>query len=88
MGDISIEQSVEVKIKRPVTEEEPKQESRKRKFMRVCVFCGSSSGNKDIFSKNALSLGRELVIILVKHMNLFHRCLLPHNLAGIIRNFL
>ncbi|GAV71876.1 Lysine_decarbox domain-containing protein [Cephalotus follicularis] len=31
------------------------------KFKRVCVFCGSNSGNRNIFSDAALDLGRELV---------------------------
>ncbi|KAG6783481.1 hypothetical protein D5086_025266 [Populus alba] len=31
------------------------------KFKSVCVFCGSKSGNKRIFSDAALDLGRELV---------------------------
>ncbi|KAJ9183143.1 hypothetical protein P3X46_007047 [Hevea brasiliensis] len=31
------------------------------KFKRVCVFCGSHSGNKKIFSDAALDLGRQLV---------------------------
>ncbi|XP_040993646.1 cytokinin riboside 5'-monophosphate phosphoribohydrolase LOG8-like isoform X2 [Juglans microcarpa x Juglans regia] len=30
------------------------------KFQRVCVFCGSNSGNRKIFSDSALDLGREL----------------------------
>lgn len=30
-------------------------------FRRVCVFCGSSSGNKTAFSEAALELGKELV---------------------------
>ncbi|KAF5471341.1 hypothetical protein F2P56_011783 [Juglans regia] len=30
------------------------------KFQRVCVFCGSNSGNRKIFSDAALDLGREL----------------------------
>ncbi|KAJ6325867.1 hypothetical protein OIU78_013038 [Salix suchowensis] len=33
------------------------------KFKSVCVFCGSKSGNKKIFSDAALDLGRELVSI-------------------------
>lgn len=32
-----------------------------KRFRRICVFCGSSSGKKDVFSNEALSLGRELV---------------------------
>jgi len=35
------------------------------KFTRVCVFCGSKSGNKKIFSDAALDLGRQLVSILI-----------------------
>nr|AFG28179.1 lysine decarboxylase 1 [Huperzia serrata] len=31
------------------------------KFKRICVFCGSSSGKKSIYSDAALDLGRELV---------------------------
>ncbi|KAH7306480.1 hypothetical protein KP509_22G015100 [Ceratopteris richardii] len=34
---------------------------KKSRFRRICVFCGSSSGNKRIFSDAALELGRELV---------------------------
>uniref|UniRef100_A0A7I4EE59 cytokinin riboside 5'-monophosphate phosphoribohydrolase n=1 Tax=Physcomitrium patens TaxID=3218 RepID=A0A7I4EE59_PHYPA len=32
-----------------------------KRFRRICVFCGSSSGRKDVFTNEALSLGRELV---------------------------
>ncbi|XP_068647078.1 probable cytokinin riboside 5'-monophosphate phosphoribohydrolase LOGL1 [Aristolochia californica] len=31
------------------------------RFRRVCVFCGSSSGNREVFGDAALDLGRELV---------------------------
>ncbi|OVA19584.1 Cytokinin riboside 5'-monophosphate phosphoribohydrolase LOG [Macleaya cordata] len=31
------------------------------KFKKVCVFCGSNSGNRKIYSDAALDLGRELV---------------------------
>ncbi|XP_057957829.1 cytokinin riboside 5'-monophosphate phosphoribohydrolase LOG8 [Malania oleifera] len=31
------------------------------KFKRVCVFCGSNSGNREVFSEAALELGNELV---------------------------
>lgn len=31
------------------------------KFNRICVFCGSNSGNKTVFSDAALALGNELV---------------------------
>ena len=30
-------------------------------FKRVCVFCGSNSGNREVFSDAALELGNELV---------------------------
>lgn len=33
------------------------------KFKRVCVFCGSSSGNRSVFSEAALDLGHELVCL-------------------------
>lgn len=36
-------------------------DAKKSKFKRICVFCGSSSGNKRIFSDTALELGKELV---------------------------
>lgn len=32
-----------------------------KRFKRVCVFCGSSSGNGTVYSNVALNLGRELV---------------------------
>jgi len=32
-----------------------------KRFNRVCVFCGSSSGNGTVYSNVALNLGRELV---------------------------
>lgn len=35
----------------------------KSRFGRICVFCGSCSGRKDIFTNEALNLGRELVDI-------------------------
>ncbi|KAF9596550.1 hypothetical protein IFM89_012281 [Coptis chinensis] len=31
------------------------------KFKKICVFCGSNTGNKQIFSDAALDLGRELI---------------------------
>lgn len=33
----------------------------KSKFRRICVFCGSSSGHRKVFSDAALELGNELV---------------------------
>lgn len=35
--------------------------SRSSNFRTICVFCGSSSGNKSVFSDASLDLGRELV---------------------------
>ena len=32
-----------------------------KRFKKICVFCGSSSGKKGVFSNEALNLGRELV---------------------------
>lgn len=32
-----------------------------KRFNKICVFCGSSSGKKGVFSNEALNLGRELV---------------------------
>ncbi|XP_028111244.1 cytokinin riboside 5'-monophosphate phosphoribohydrolase LOG8-like isoform X2 [Camellia sinensis] len=32
-----------------------------RKFKRVCVFCGSNSGNRQVFSDAASELGNELI---------------------------
>ncbi|KAF5195973.1 Cytokinin riboside 5'-monophosphate phosphoribohydrolase [Thalictrum thalictroides] len=36
-------------------------QSSSSKFKRICVFCGSKSGNRQVFSDAALSLGNELV---------------------------
>ncbi|XP_077254197.1 cytokinin riboside 5'-monophosphate phosphoribohydrolase LOG8-like [Tasmannia lanceolata] len=36
-------------------------ENARNMFRRVCVFCGSSSGNRTVFSDAALDLGNELV---------------------------
>eukprot|EP01018_Ginkgo_biloba_P018100 Gb_31422 [translate_table: standard] len=38
-----------------------KMERSNERFRRICVFCGSSSGNKTVFSDAALDLGKELV---------------------------
>ncbi|XP_031488358.1 cytokinin riboside 5'-monophosphate phosphoribohydrolase LOG8-like isoform X1 [Nymphaea colorata] len=35
--------------------------NRVKRFKRICVFCGSSSGNRTVFSDAALDLGNELV---------------------------
>ncbi|PIA43003.1 hypothetical protein AQUCO_02000451v1 [Aquilegia coerulea] len=37
------------------------QSSSSSKFNRICVFCGSKSGNRQVFSDAALALGKELV---------------------------
>ncbi|XXG46035.1 hypothetical protein AAC387_Pa02g0974 [Persea americana] len=37
------------------------EENSQNKFKRICVFCGSSSGNRTVFSDAALDLGHELV---------------------------
>lgn len=34
---------------------------RRRKFKRICVFCGSRAGHKSAFSDAALQLGNQLV---------------------------
>ncbi|KAI5069536.1 hypothetical protein GOP47_0015837 [Adiantum capillus-veneris] len=38
-----------------------KEIEQKSKFKRICVFCGSKSGKKAVFSQAALQLGKELV---------------------------
>ena len=35
-----------------------------KRFKKICVFCGSSSGKKGVFSNEALNLGRELVCLM------------------------
>lgn len=35
------------------------------KFKRICVFCGSNSGHRQVFSDAALELGNELVCLFV-----------------------
>lgn len=34
---------------------------KKRNFRRICVFCGSSAGNRPSFSAATLELGKQLV---------------------------
>ncbi|CAN8229330.1 unnamed protein product [Cochlearia groenlandica] len=41
----------------------------KSRFKRVCVFCGSSSGNRDCYKEAAIELARELV---VRRLNLVY----------------
>jgi predicted Rossmann-fold nucleotide-binding protein len=38
-------------------------EETKSKFKRICVYCGSSSGNKPTYQEAAVELGKELVYI-------------------------
>jgi len=38
-----------------------------KRFKKICVFCGSSSGKKGVFSNEALNLGRELVSVGIIH---------------------
>ncbi|TMW84306.1 hypothetical protein EJD97_025447 [Solanum chilense] len=37
------------------------EEERRSKFKRICVFCGSSSGNKPTYQEAATELGKQLV---------------------------
>ena len=41
-------------------------EAVKKKFNRICVFCGSRAGYKSSFSDAALQLGKELVMFKVR----------------------
>jgi len=40
---------------------EKETEMKQSKFKRICVFCGSSPGNKTTYKDAAIELGRELV---------------------------
>lgn len=42
----------------------PQMEETKSKFKRICVYCGSSSGNKASYQEAAVELGEEMVILL------------------------
>lgn len=42
---------------------EREMEMKVSKFKRICVFCGSSPGNKTSYKDAAIELGKELVII-------------------------
>jgi hypothetical protein len=42
---------------------ERENEMKLSKFKTICVFCGSSPGNKTSYKDAAIELGRELVII-------------------------
>ena len=57
--------------------EEEAKKSVMGKFKRVCVYCGSHSGNRKIFSDAALDLGTEMVlntifIIIIIILIIFH----------------
>lgn len=41
---------------------EKETEMKQSKFKRICVFCGSSPGNKTSYKDAAIELGRELVM--------------------------
>ncbi|KAM1242510.1 hypothetical protein ACFX2G_034854 [Malus domestica] len=36
------------------------EDSKRSKFRRICVFCGSNSGHRKVFRDTALELGNEL----------------------------
>ncbi|GFY92233.1 putative lysine decarboxylase family protein [Actinidia rufa] len=42
-------------------EGKPSTNEKRRKFKRICVFCGSKAGHKSAFSDAALELGKQLV---------------------------
>jgi len=44
------------------------------KFKRICVFCGSSPGNKSSYKDAAIELGNELVMSLSSHISLTQTC--------------
>lgn len=46
---------------------EKETEMKQSKFKRICVFCGSSPGNKTSYKDAAIELGRELVINAPSH---------------------
>lgn len=50
---------------------------RRRKFKRICVFCGSRAGHKSAFSDAALQLGNQLVqfiyMIVLAHAHSYAR---------------
>jgi hypothetical protein len=90
MGNVKVEQE---EVKREATAEaERKGISCNQTFKRICVFCGSSSGYKDIFSDVALSLGRELVSNIPSppsqssSINFFHQVLNVLNLVVLHKN--
>lgn len=44
------------------------------KFKRICVFCGSNSGRRKVFSDAALELGNELVCFFSYTLKSFLGC--------------
>ncbi|KAF9617700.1 hypothetical protein IFM89_038200 [Coptis chinensis] len=52
-------------------------ETSSTKFKRICVFCGSKSGNRQVFSDAALELGNELPMALV-----IPKALVPIEISG------
>lgn len=53
---------------------EEESEMKESKFKRICVFCGSSPGNKSSYKDAAIELGNELVMPLSPHLSLTHEC--------------
>jgi len=53
-------------------EMEEESEMKESKFKRICVFCGSSPGNKSSYKDAAIELGNELVMSLSSHISLTH----------------
>jgi hypothetical protein len=51
---------------------EEESEMKESKFKRICVFCGSSPGNKSSYKDAAIELGNELVMSLSSHLSLTH----------------
>lgn len=53
-------------------------DEKKRRFKRICVFCGSRTGYRSSFSDATLQLGKELVIFPVSTL-LSSFCLSMHS---------
>ena len=54
-----------------VLEKKDKEMEVEPKFKRICVFCGSSAGNKTSYRDAAIELGAELVKVLFLFLVLF-----------------
>ncbi|XP_024392170.1 probable cytokinin riboside 5'-monophosphate phosphoribohydrolase LOGL10 [Physcomitrium patens] len=61
MGAKQMEQEAPALVLPYVEKMEKKLSFASKRFKKICVFCGSSSGKKGVFSDEALNLGRELV---------------------------